>query len=318
VKLEYVEKAIREGKPLGLKSVKLTGGEPTIHPQFRELVTLIAKAELDIKMETNGTLIDDDLAEFLKQTPEVSFISVSVDGSTAEIHDALRSVPGSFKRAIAGINALVGEGFQPQLICSVHKENVSQMDEVVALAERLGCGSVKFNYIQALGRGEQFAEDHGLDTAEVIRKHRDNEKMVSSRSKIPVYFNVPFAFYPVSKLLRGSLNNCSVTTILGMLSDGALSLCGIGVTIPELLYGHIEQDDLRGVWCDSPGLILLREQIPALLEGVCEQCIHRNLCLGTCVAYNYYETGRLNAPYHFCDQADTLGLFPASRKRSGQ
>ena len=48
-----------------------------------------------------------------------------------------------------------------------------------------------------------------------------------------------------------------------------------------------------------PGLIRVREQIPAKLEGICEQCIHRDLCLGTCVAHNYYETGKLNAAYQF-------------------
>jgi SynChlorMet cassette radical SAM/SPASM protein ScmF len=281
-------------------------------------LTLIDEAWLDIKIETNGTLIDDDLAGFLKQSSHVSFISVSVDGADAETHDALRGVHGSYERAIAGIKALVEAGFHPQLICSVHQGNVSQMAEVVVLAEELGCGSVKFNYVQALGRGEQFAEEHGLGIAEVIRTYRCSERALSSRSKIPVLFNVPFAFYPIRKLLRGSLGRCTVTTILGMLSDGALSLCGIGVTVPELIYGRIEKDSLREVWCHSPGLLQLREQIPTQLEGICEQCIHRDHCLGTCVAYNYYDTGKLNAPYQFCDRAEALGLFPASRKRRGE
>ena len=107
VPLAYVEKAIREGKPLGLGSIKLTGGEPTLHPKFRELVTLIADAGLRITMETNGTLIDDDLAQFIKATPQFNFVSVSLDGADAETHDTMRSVPGSFQRAMEGIGALV-------------------------------------------------------------------------------------------------------------------------------------------------------------------------------------------------------------------
>ncbi|PJA62762.1 MAG: SynChlorMet cassette radical SAM/SPASM protein ScmF, partial [Candidatus Portnoybacteria bacterium CG_4_9_14_3_um_filter_44_9] len=97
VKLEYVEKAIHDGKPLGLSSIKLTGGEPTLHPQFRELVTLIDEAGLDILIETNGTLIDNSMAQFLKSKSNVRFISVSLDGAIAETHDALRSVLGSFE-----------------------------------------------------------------------------------------------------------------------------------------------------------------------------------------------------------------------------
>jgi SynChlorMet cassette radical SAM/SPASM protein ScmF len=315
VKVEYVEKAVREAKPLGLRSVKLTGGEPTLHPQFREIVTGIAQEEIMIMMETNGTLIDDDLALFLRQTPGMTHISVSVDGVDAESHDALRAVPGSFERSVAGIRSLVEAGIRPQLICSLHQENVAQMGAMVALAEELGCHSIKFNYIQAMGRGESFTEEHGLDIEEVIDSHRRVEDELAKRSKIPVHYNIPYAFFSLSRLLDDRLSRCGVRGLLGMLSGGELSLCGVGVTIPELIYGHIETDSLRDVWYHSPGLIQLRELIPMQLEGICEQCLHRDICLGSCVALNYHETGKLNAPYVFCERADALGLFPASRKR---
>jgi SynChlorMet cassette radical SAM/SPASM protein ScmF len=315
VEIEYVRKAIREAKPLGLRHVKLTGGEPTLHPQFREIVTLVNDAELTVVIETNGTLVNDALAGFLKQTSRVSCISVSVDGVTAETHDFLRGVPGSYESALAGIKALVEVGFRPQLICTLHRGNVSQMTEIVALAERLGCGSVKFNLVQRLGRGEQFAAEQGLEIAEILQLHRRVENELRPRSKVRVLFDVPLAFYPIRKLLDDALNRCSIGNVLGMLAGGELSLCGIGVTVPELIYGHIENDSLREVWCDSPGLIRLREQIPARLEGICGQCLHRDICRGHCVANNFYAAGKLNAPYQFCDRAEALGLFPASRKK---
>jgi SynChlorMet cassette radical SAM/SPASM protein ScmF len=315
VPLEHVQKAIREARPLGLRSVKLTGGEPTLHPQFRELVTLIDEAELKIVIETNGTLIDDALAGFLKQTPHVSFISVSLDGVTAETHDALRGVAGSYEWALNGIEALLAVGFRPQIICTLHRGNVSQVEDIVALAEERGCGSVKFNLIQELGRGEQFAEKQGLGVAEIIQLHRHVEGELVPRSKVRIHFDIPFAFYPIPKLLHEALNRCAVLTILGVLASGELSLCGIGVTVPDLIYGHVGRDDLREVWCHSPGLIELREQVPAQLEGVCGRCLHRDMCRGYCVANSFHTLGRLNAPYQFCDHADALELFPASRKR---
>jgi MoaA/NifB/PqqE/SkfB family radical SAM enzyme len=51
------------------------------------------------------------------------------------------------------------------------------------------------------------------------------------------------------------------------------------------------------------------------LRGVCGDCLHRNLCLGNCIANNYHSTGRLNAPYVFCERAEAMGVFPASRMR---
>ena len=68
VPFEYVEKAVSEAQPLGLTTVKLTGGEPMLHPQFREIVTLLNGEGLRWVLETNGTLIDRDMAAFLKES----------------------------------------------------------------------------------------------------------------------------------------------------------------------------------------------------------------------------------------------------------
>jgi len=193
VKLEHVNKAISEGKPLGLRSVKLTGGEPILHPRFRDLVTLIAEQELGIIIETNGTLIDGDLAAFLKGTPQVSFISVSLDGADAETHDALRGVPGSHQQAIEGIKALVEVGFQPQIICTLHRNNTGQVDEILRLAEALGCGSVKFNTIQEMGRGEQFAAEQGLAISETLDLYRCVEQETSTWNGMRIHFD-PYGF----------------------------------------------------------------------------------------------------------------------------
>ena len=315
IKLEYVEKAIREAKPLGLRSIKLTGGEPMMHPQFRELATLINDAGLDITVETNGTLVDAGLARFLKDAVRVCFISVSLDGIKPETHDALRGVPGSFERAVAGIKNLVEVGFHPQVICTLHRGNVSEMASVVAFAEQLGCGSVKFNHVQEAGRGEKFREDQGLDVAEIIQLYRRVEDELVPRSGIPIHFDIPFAFFPIRKLLNDSLGRCTVKNILGMLATGDLALCGIGTTIPELIYGHVETEDVHDVWCSSPGLMRLRQEIPLQLEGICGQCLYRDLCQGECVANNFHSAGKLNAPYYFCDHAEQLGLFPASRRK---
>jgi len=315
IRLEYVRRAIREARPLGLQTVKLTGGEPTLHKQFRKLVDMLDGEGLEIHIETNGTLIDYDLAGFLKQRKHVCFISVSLDGADAETHESLRGVRGSFEQAITGIRNLVEQGFQPQLICTLHKGNVPQMGAVIKLAVDLGCGSVKFNHVQQVGRGEQFADEQGLAVAEIINCYQCVEKDLRKESEIPVHFDIPFAFHSIRKLLDDSLGRCTVRNILGLLAGGELSICGIGITVPELIYGHMDRDSLRDVWCNSPGLVQLREQVPAKLQGTCAQCLHRDLCLGACVANNFHSAGRLNAPYQFCHLADGLGLFPESRKR---
>jgi SynChlorMet cassette radical SAM/SPASM protein ScmF len=314
VNFGYIEKAIREGKPLGLKSVKLTGGEPTLHPQFRELVSLIDDADLDITIETNGTLVDEKMAQFLHSKSHVSFISVSLDGALAETHDILRNVPGSYEQAISGIRNLIQVGFRPQIICTLHKGNVPEMEELIALANQLGCGSLKFNHIHQIGRGEKFINDQGLTVPELLQLFKRVENVLIPQSQIPIFFDMPFAFHSISKLLQNTAS-CTVKNILGVLATGELALCGIGTTVPELIYGHMETDHLKDVWCTSPGLLRLREQVPYQFEGICGRCVHRDVCLGECIANNFHVAGKLKASYFVCEQADELGLFPSSRKR---
>lgn len=315
IKLSYIKKALQEARPLGLISTKLTGGEPTLHPQFRELIGMIAGEGFRITIETNGILFDRELAQFLKEKSPNSFISVSLDGAKAETHDTLRGIKGSYKNAITGIRNLVKAGFCPQLICTLHKGNVSQIKEVVSLAAKLRCGSVKFNLVQRIGHGDHFSRDHGLKVPEIIKLNRWVEKELSKRSKMRIFFDIPFAFFSIRKLTYGHLGRCQVLNILGILSGGEISFCGIGVNEPELLFGHMEDDNLRDLWCESPLLARLREQIPAQLEGICSNCLLRDICMGTCVAHNFYLTRKLNAPYYFCRQAEILSLFPGSRKR---
>jgi len=90
IDVKALRAAIAEAKPLGLSSVKLTGGEPLLHPCFREICDLATREELDLVMETNGTLLTADLARYLKNETSMEFISVSIDSADAARHDAFR------------------------------------------------------------------------------------------------------------------------------------------------------------------------------------------------------------------------------------
>ncbi len=266
-------------------------------------------------METNGTFIDDEVAKFLKSKKYFNFISVSIDGAKPETHDKLRGVKGSYQKAIKGIKALVKAGFHPQMICTLHKDNINDIEDMIIFAEKLGCGSIKFNHIQKIGRGQDLAAKQGLGIDEIIHIHRHLETEIIPKYKIQVYFDIPMAFFSISKLLKSGLGMCSILNVLGLLSGGEIALCGIGTTQPELIYGHIIADDLQLVWKENPRLIKLREQIPSKLEGICTLCLHHDICLGMCVANNFHETGKLNAAYYFCRQAREQGLFPMSRQK---
>jgi len=180
---------------------------------------------------------------------------------------------------------------------------------VIKLAKSLGCGSIKFNLVQHMGRGEDFAEKSGLGGKEIIDLFQNNETKIHPKLKFNVHFDIPIAFKPIRSLLSSNEGRCTILNILSIIADGSISICGIGVTIPELVFGQIADDKLEHIWKTSPKLKTLREEIPEKLEGICSQCIHRDTCLGSCVANNYHQTKNFSSPYFFCEDATRLGFF---------
>ncbi len=108
-------------------------------------------------------------------------------------------------------------------------------------------------------------------------------------------------------------DSCGIFNILGILANGSLAMCGIGMEIPELTYGQLRRDRVLEVWRDHPMLQNLRRDLPGKLEGVCGECLFKNQCLGSCVAENYHQAQRLTAPFWFCQQAQEAGALPVQR-----
>jgi SynChlorMet cassette radical SAM/SPASM protein ScmF len=307
--------AIEEGLPLGLSSVKLTGGEPLLHPDFVKIVDLVKEKELGLTIETNGTLMTKFLASYLKEKSTLGHISVSLDGATAATHDPFRGVKGSFDKAVRGIRYLVEVGYHPQVIMSIHAGNVDEIEALVLLAETLGVGSVKFNLIQPTGRGEVMtSRDQVLDIQHLIELGKWVESDLQKRFAFRLIYDWPAAFRSLRRLLSDGADTCGIFGILGILSSGHIAMCGIGIKVADLCYGLLGKDSIADVWIKHPRLVELRNSLPKNLQGICSECLFRNRCLGSCIAGNYDHSGNLTAPFWFCQEAADEHLFPFSRR----
>jgi SynChlorMet cassette radical SAM/SPASM protein ScmF len=312
--VELFEAAIREAKPLGLRGVKLTGGEPLLHPDFTRLLEIVRREELGLTIETNGLLCTPEIAAEIAKCPK-RFVSVSIDGADAETHEWVRGAPGSFEAARQAVNNLVAAGIRPQVIFTVMRRNASQVDAIVHMAEELGAASVKFNVVQPTARGEKLHEVQAtLNVAELIELGRHVELELAPKTNLRVFFDYPQAFRSLNRIARGDgCGVCGILGILGVIASGHYALCGIGEQVPDLVFGEVGKDMLEVVWREHTILNALREGLPERLEGVCSLCLMKRRCLGSCVAQNYYSTGSLWAPFWLCKEAEEVGLFPASR-----
>jgi len=314
--LEGFQSIITQAKDMGLHSVKLTGGEPFLHPDITSMLEYVKQEELRVVVESNGVLVTPDHAALLKSCKN-PFISVSLDGANAETHEWMRGVPGCFDAAIKGAEHLVDAGFKPQIIMALMKQNVDQIEDVIHLAEDIGAGSVKFNIIQPTSRGKQLHEaSENLSVAEFIELGKWVEETLSKETKLRLIFSHPMAFRSLHNLFGENsvgCGLCGIKRILGVIYDGSYALCGIGEAEPDLIFGHWKKDVLKDMWITHPIINQIREGLPDKLEGICTKCIMKNICLGSCVAQNYYQTKSLWSSFWFCEQAYEQGLFPTSR-----
>jgi len=322
IDLAALREAVTEAKTLGLSGAKLTGGEPMLHPQFKEVVELLTAEGLSMNMETNGTLMTREMAHFLKEKSKVGFISVSIDSPVPAEHDAFRGVKGAFDAVIRGLDFLVEAGYtNSQVIMAVHHGNRHQMEALVNLAAEHKAGSVKFNPVTRTGRGiDMHDRGEALDFSEYMELSRYVNEELRPKAPIAIFLSMPPALTPFSELWRtnGKSCDCGVSGILGILGSGEIALCGIGQTIPELVYGHLGKDSIREIWLNHPVILGLRRDLQNVngYPGICGSCIHAKSCRTGCVANNYSYGGKLVSPPWLCDEAERRGLFPENRLRT--
>jgi SynChlorMet cassette radical SAM/SPASM protein ScmF len=306
---------IGEAQPLGLVSVKLTGGEPLIHPRIADILSFIRQGGLGLTIESNGIALTPEIASSIASSKN-PFLSISLDGSDAATHEWIRGVPGSFDSALKGIRTAVDAGIKPQIILTLMRRNVSQIEALIDLAERLGADSVKINVLQPTARGKSLHDQgENLTIEELVSIGSRIEQEIGEETSLPVIFGHPHAFRPMGRMFQGngSCGTCQVHHILGVLHEGSYALCGIGETVPEMVFGHAGHDRLFDVWVRNTILQKIRNGVPDALHGVCRQCLMKNLCLGSCIALNYVFSRDLLAPYWYCEEAAVKGLFPSSR-----
>lgn len=144
--LDLVKQAI----DLSIPYVAFGGGEPLNVPFAFDLFEMLASAGVAVKLETNGRHIDGVTAARLHALG-IECIQISLDGATAETHQAVR--PGSsFEAALAAIDRLVALGTAPQLVFAPTVLNIHEIVPAFELAVRHGCSAFVTGPLMRLGR----------------------------------------------------------------------------------------------------------------------------------------------------------------------
>ena len=145
-------KVARQVADLGIPYAAFGGGEPLGVAHCWDVFDLLAAAGVGLKIETDGSRIDDEAADRLAAL-DTHCIQISVDGATAATHERVR--PGStFGGAVGAIERLVARGLSPQLVFVPNRFNLHEIVGAYDLAADLGCGAFVTGPMMRIGRAE--------------------------------------------------------------------------------------------------------------------------------------------------------------------
>ncbi len=260
VSLQAIVKVVQQAKCLGLEVVKISGGEPFVRNDILEICGSIAKENVDLIIESNGTLITNEAANKLKEF-NMKLVSVSIDGSNAEVHDQRRGMKNAFNNALRGINHLVSKKINTQILVSLDENNVSEWRQIAYLANDIGASSCKFDIIMGSGRARENKLPL-LRTKTILNIEKEVDELNKSL-KCELYIVMPVVFKGNKQLLKVIKSGIAFSPTLDMLSildNGKISICGMGVHDENLYLGSVD-DSIEKIWREHPKLIELHKTL---------------------------------------------------------
>ncbi|HUT94270.1 MAG TPA: radical SAM protein [Thermoguttaceae bacterium] len=281
----------------GQKTLQVSGGEPTLHPDFPAIVAEAGRRGMAVSINTNGVLGPACRQRLVGL--RLRRVAVSLDGMR-ETNDRVRG-RGVFDQVVDSVGFLRCIADEVTLATHVFRSNVGEVASLVALARQLGV-AVKFSPLRPLGRAAEYMKDE-LPTAQDFRRVVDTVGRL--RQEHPdVVINTDFDVLRPARAATqrppGARAACPAgRSRLNVSYDGYLYPCSFLVTPrSEFAIGKLGDAPVLELWRNSPVLRPLRANSRGRR---CEQCpAYGRECVGGCVAMAYLTAGRLDAPDPIC------------------
>ena len=281
--LEEIKQVITDAKELGARTVTLNGGEPTIHPHFKEIVEYISSKGMLTQLFTNAIAITKESAQILVENKV--YPCVSIESLNPSVHDYLTEVPGSLEKTLQGIKNLIEAGYTKEMPLTINavmmKANYNDLEELWEWAEQNGIQPTILRLIPT-GRGHV---DMGVSTEQIKSLV---EKIAIGRSYDP---SIP---YLADNGCRKHFMSCFVN------AKGFVQLCScIHATL-----GNIRFKSLPTILRESSIFRDMRNLDNEMI-GKCSTCNHKARCYG-CRAIAYAMTGNMFESDPLCFSSENI------------
>lgn len=279
----------------GAPVMLFSGGEPLVRKDLVELAHHAVGKGMRAVISTNGTLITKQKARELKEVG-LSYVGISLDGGE-EVHDRFRKVPGSFKKALEGIENCQAEGLKVGLRFTINKRNQGEVPKLFELVRDLEVPRICFYHLVYSGRGSDLIKED-LDHAEtraVVDLIMDRTRELFDQGKpkeVLTVDNHADGPYLWMRMRREDPKRAEEVFELLQFNEGNSTGRGIGciswdgrVHADQFwrnhTFGNVLERPFSEIW-DDPNIELLhklKDKKPHV-GGRCAKCRFLNICAG--------------------------------------
>jgi GTP 3',8-cyclase len=248
---EEIARLARVFVGLGVKKLRLTGGEPLVRRDLHRLVAMLAELPVEITVTTNGSLLAKQ-ARALKHAG-LDRVTVSLDSLDEATFRAMNDADFPVAKVIQAIEVAGAEGLGPVKINSVVKRGVNDRD-VVRMAERWrGTGNiVRFIEFMDVGSSNGWRMDDVVPSAEIVRRIGERWPLEPIGANYPGEVAERWRYRDgageIGVISSVTQAFCSSCTRMRLSTEGSLFTClfaRAGHDLKGLLRGGATDEELR-------------------------------------------------------------------------
>lgn len=274
--IEQIDEMLKKG----ITSIVLTGGEVTIRKDFSELIKKSVESNLSITVQTNGRRLNDiKIINAIKDVKNIKFV-IALHGKSAETHDAITQVSGSFIETCQGIKKMCLLGKNIILKIVISKINMLELPEIIKLASNLGVKYICFAFPHGHGAARKnFSEiiPTYSELKEILREMID----IATQEKINIEFEaIPFCVIPYAMQLVGELKYFEGNTICTQVREDTFDWEKVRKSIKRKGNNCINCDMdnfCEGPWSEYVEIFGTDELIPIRLPTKSKELIYKSL-----------------------------------------
>ena len=285
----------RQMKEAGVLFLLLTGGEPFLYPDFRKLYLGLREMGMILTINTNGTLIDEDLAEFFgKHKPRR--VNITLYGTDEETYADLCHYPGGYEKTLQGIRLLRENGVDVKVGGSLARANRDDLDKLLDIGEELDIPVRVDTYMMPATRERDLPYNLqarlGPEEAAQARIHALKREMGPELFPAYVRQSIEKAEHPEPAEEKPGHMACMAGQCSFTINwQGKMRPCVV-MSEPEV---SVFEAGFEAAW-----KYIAEETWKILLNAKCSTCRVRHLCR-TCAASALLETGSYaGVPDYMC------------------